>query len=65
MPEGKPAGILCANLDPISFHCKIWEQTNYPKVCRDFKAISDACGANRNEALQLITQWEHATDPLN
>ncbi len=63
MPDGKPADIFCANLDPNSFQCEIWEQGDYPKVCRDFKACDDVCGANRDEALQLISKWEKETTP--
>ena len=63
MPEGKPAGVFCANLDPTNFQCKIWQQDNYPKVCGDFKACDDVCGMNREEALQLINKWERETTP--
>ena len=63
MPKGKPAGVFCTNLSSSNFQCKIWEQGDYPKVCRDFKACDDVCGDNREEALRLITWFERATNP--
>ena len=63
MPKGKPAGVFCANLDPNSFQCKVWGRSDYPKVCDDFKACDDVCGTSRNQALQLIAEWEKKTTP--
>ena len=63
MLGGKPAGVICANLAPNSYQCKIWEQENYPKVCQEFKACDDVCGDNREEALKLITILELTTQP--
>ena len=61
MPEGKPAGVRCVNLDPASYRCRIWGQADYPEVCRRFQAEPDSCGASRNEALELLAVLELVT----
>jgi hypothetical protein len=61
MPEGKPAGGRCVNLDPERFLCRIWETENYPDVCRRFQAEPAVCGDNREQALQFITELELST----
>ncbi len=63
MPNGKPAGIMCTNLDPITLSCLIWGQENYPKHCKHFIATLDVCGNSREQALQLIDAMELATKP--
>lgn len=60
MPNGKPAGQACANLDD-DLNCILWGQANYPKHCGEFKACEENCGSDREQALQLITYWEEAT----
>lgn len=64
MPEGKPAGVACINLDPATHRCRIWGQDNYPDVCAGFQAEPDTCGANRDDALVLIARLEVATSTL-
>lgn len=61
MPKGKPAGVPCANLDPVSYQCRIWGQPDYPRACRNFTAEPDVCGSDRGEALALITVLEDQT----
>jgi hypothetical protein len=64
MPNGKPAGVACINLDPINYSCVIWGQSTYPEVCRQFMPCADACGDNREQALHLIETLEQQTNPL-
>jgi hypothetical protein len=61
MPDGKPAGVACVNLDPASRLCRVWHTDRYPGVCRDFRAEPAVCGASREEALRLIGELEAAT----
>ena len=63
MPEGKPAGVPCVNLDPKTFLCRIWNQAEYPSVCRAFSASYEFCGNSREEARKKITELEKATYP--
>ena len=65
MPNGKKAGELCANIDPITFACSVWGTDLYPKVCGDFKPSYESCGADRDEALKTLTFFEKETTPNN
>ena len=63
MPNGKPAGELCANLDRTTFTCGIWGSDEYPKVCQEFTPSPESCGVNRQEAMVSLTFFERETDP--
>jgi len=53
MPDGKPAGVRCIHLlDDLS--CAIYNNTVKPKVCTDFKAEAEFCGADREEAMKIL-----------
>jgi Fe-S-cluster containining protein len=62
MPDGKPAGARCVNLDPEG-RCALWGKENYPDVCRNFRPAREVCGENSMEALALIAALEAATAP--
>ena len=61
MPEGKPAGVMCVNLDPTTYLCRIWGSDLYPEACRQFRAETRVCGNSRDEALELILLLEEET----
>ena len=61
MPEGKPAGVVCVNLDRRTLQCRIWGSAAYPKVCADFQADTEHCGADREQALELLAWFEANT----
>ncbi|MEM1114638.1 MAG: YkgJ family cysteine cluster protein [Pseudomonadota bacterium] len=58
MPEGKPAGLPCVNLDPVSRDCRLWGGANYPECCRAFRPASDSCGESPAEAMRLLDELE-------
>ena len=62
MPNGKPAGIACVQLDG-QFRCKIFGQPNRPACCSGLQASIDMCGNNRDEALTMLQQLEVLTRP--
>ncbi|MCV6609882.1 MAG: YkgJ family cysteine cluster protein [Amphritea sp.] len=62
MPYGKPAGEPCINLDD-QLNCRIWNQPDYPPLCRAFMPDAEHCGDDRVQALKIITDLEHATLP--
>jgi hypothetical protein len=62
MPQGKPAGVRCVNLNGDN-QCNIWGQPHFPEVCRKFSASAWVCGNNNLEALQLLTHLEALTTP--
>ncbi len=62
MPEGKAAGVRCAHLQ-ADYRCAIFTDPRRPKVCASFQPGADVCGADRDEAMQLIAYWEEVTSP--
>jgi len=65
MPGGKPAGVRCVNLDPVTFFCRIWNTPEYPEVCRNLRPEPQMCGASREEAMVNLTELERLTDPAS
>ncbi|MGS2724797.1 YkgJ family cysteine cluster protein [Porticoccus sp. GXU_MW_L64] len=61
MPNGKPAGVVCVNLDPVDYHCRIWGTADYPDVCRQFAPAAYVCGSDRQQAILLLGELERAT----
>lgn len=62
MPQGKPAGVRCVQLDADN-RCRIFGQAERPAFCGSLKASADMCGNNAAEAMRLLTQLESATQP--
>ena len=62
-PEGKPAGVVCSNLDHKSLKCTIWGTEVYPSVCRNFMPVQEYCGNNAEEAVTFLGELEKNTVP--
>jgi len=62
MPQGKPAGVPCLQLDEQGL-CKLFGQPSRPDVCKRFLATEDVCGADNSQALHFISQLEEVTSP--
>jgi Fe-S-cluster containining protein len=60
MPEGKPAGFRCINLDNDNL-CIIHGTELYPVVCRNFRASLEMCGKTAEEALTYLAELERLT----
>lgn len=60
MPNGKPAGVRCVQLDDNNL-CLLFGDERRPLVCGEFQAEVDLCGATNQEALVNITAMEAAT----
>ncbi len=60
MPNGKPAGVLCCNLDE-NYFCTIHKSPDYPEVCRNFLPDVFYCGHTNKEAFEIIERIEEAT----
>lgn len=60
MPDGKPAGVPCIQLDE-KFGCRLWLNPLRPKVCGQFAPEASICGQNRVEALGNIQYLEEHT----
>ena len=60
MPNGKPAGIRCVQLDENNL-CKLFGQSSRPAACEAFQAELFICGRSHSEALITLRQLESAT----
>jgi len=63
MPNGKPAGEYCYNLDPETLLCRLWGSDQYPELCKQFQADKEFCGGSREEAIQILSFLECDTHP--
>jgi len=62
MPNGKPAGVACVQLDD-DLRCKVFAKAERPAFCGSLKPSEEMCGATRDQALLWLTQLEQATAP--
>lgn len=60
MPDGKPAGVRCVQLDE-NLSCKIFGQPSRPAVCGSLKPSADMCGDNREQAMIFLQRLEALT----
>ncbi len=60
MPNGKPAGVRCIQLDDNNL-CKLFGQPERPTVCHDFKACPSVCGKTSRQAMMNIQELEQFT----
>ena len=62
MPQGKPAGVACVQLDP-DMRCRVFGAPERPRFCATLRPSADMCGATRDQALSLLAALEIATRP--
>ncbi len=62
MPQGKPAGVPCVQLDD-QMRCRIFGQTGRPAVCAGLRPSPDMCGTSRAQAQQILARLETLTRP--
>jgi len=62
MPNGKPAGVRCAQLDADN-RCRIFGRPERPAVCGGLQPSAPMCGNSREHAIRWLTDLEHATAP--
>ncbi|MBE0509488.1 MAG: YkgJ family cysteine cluster protein [Chromatiales bacterium] len=60
MPQGKPAGQACVQLDGAGL-CRLFGQAERPGICMRFADHPEHCGSSRDEALARLTALEAAT----
>lgn len=60
MPQGKPAGVRCVQLDDLN-RCRIFGRPERPAVCSALKPEPLMCGADAAEAMAYLTRLEQAT----
>lgn len=64
MPDGKPAGVRCAQLTDDNL-CALFEDPRRPAVCAALTASPEMCGSNAAEAFERLRALESATVPAN
>jgi hypothetical protein len=62
MPQGKPAGVPCVQLDE-QLRCRLFGKPGRPAVCVSLRPGPELCGASREEALAGLVALERATAP--
>ncbi|MFC3912575.1 YkgJ family cysteine cluster protein [Pseudaeromonas sharmana] len=60
MPDGKPAGVRCIQLDEGNL-CRLFGSALRPAVCSGFRPMADVCGQSAAQALTLLAEWERVT----
>jgi hypothetical protein len=61
MPNGKPAGTRCANLNDRN-ECTLYGKAERPAFCLGWQPAFEVCGHAFEEAMTRITILERATD---
>jgi len=62
MPNGKPAGVRCAQLG-ADLRCAIFGRPERPACCAGLQASIEMCGQDRDQALVWLTRLNAATRP--
>lgn len=62
MPDGKPAGVPCIQLDEQQ-RCRIFGQPERPACCFGLQASREMCGEKRQDALIWLSTLETLTAP--
>ncbi|MEK8046780.1 YkgJ family cysteine cluster protein [Ideonella margarita] len=60
MPQGKPAGVRCIQLD-ANDGCQLFGAPRRPAVCGSLQPAPDMCGNSRDQAIAWLTQLEDWT----
>ena len=60
MPNGKPAGVPCVQLDE-ALHCQLFGKPERPAVCRGLQPSQEMCGDSREQAMAHLIWLECAT----
>ncbi len=60
MPDGKPAGERCAQLDAHNL-CRLFGDPRRPRVCHQFDYDAEICGEHRQQALDTLSDLETLT----
>jgi len=60
MPQGKPAGVRCIQLDALN-QCMIFGKPDRPAVCESLQPSIEMCGDSREHALQYLSRLDQLT----
>ncbi|MCZ8252822.1 MAG: YkgJ family cysteine cluster protein [Hylemonella sp.] len=62
MPEGKPAGVRCVQLDEGG-RCRLFGQPERPAVCASLRPSVEMCGGSADAALMYLKNLERMSQP--
>lgn len=62
MPDGKPAGVPCAQLLP-DMRCAVFGRPERPAFCAGLRPAADMCGQTREQAMVWLARLERDTCP--
>jgi hypothetical protein len=62
MPNGKPAGVPCVQLDE-NLGCKVFGHSERPAFCGGLQPSAEMCGESREAAMIWLSRLEQATRP--
>ncbi|MEP6792517.1 MAG: YkgJ family cysteine cluster protein [Ramlibacter sp.] len=62
MPQGKPAGTRCVQLDAAN-RCMIFGQPERPAVCSQLAPSQEMCGDSQHQAISFLARLERETQP--
>ena len=62
MPQGKPAGVRCVQLDDAE-RCRLFGQPDRPAVCVSLRPTAEMCGNQRSQAMAWLAGLEAHTAP--
>ncbi|MDD3884393.1 MAG: YkgJ family cysteine cluster protein [Gallionella sp.] len=62
MPNGKPAGVPCVQLDEM-LRCKVFGKPGRPEFCAGLRPSPEMCGESREHALHWLAALEQMTRP--
>ncbi|RXJ73587.1 hypothetical protein CS022_08790 [Veronia nyctiphanis] len=60
MPDGKPAGVRCVQLNEKNL-CNLFGKPERPEVCGQFKPDTAICGQSNRAAMASLTELEILT----
>jgi hypothetical protein len=62
MPQGKPAGARCVQLDAQE-RCRLFGHPERPAVCLSLQPSPEMCGKSREQVLTWLRSMELLTAP--
>lgn len=62
MPEGKPSGVPCVQLDGAG-RCRLFGRPERPAFCGGLQPSPEMCGDDRAQALAWLSWMDRATSP--
>jgi len=63
MPQGKPAGVRCVQLDEAN-RCRLFGSPLRPAVCGSLQPALEMCGSSTEHALRWLGWMEAQTSPV-